>query len=815
MKPSSQPNGAPARADRCFRAAIEAVVLALVCLAPWLLGSVEPAFEGLLYAGVALLLLLWAARAVVAGSLTWRSCPVGACLAALFLYGVLQVVPLPRPVLQRLSPETARLYDELMPAEREVLPGSNPVPAAVLPAGETLSLYPGATRAELTRLLAVFLFFAAVRSNVASPASLRRLAVAATANGAALALFGFLQFLGAPRNTVFWTIPAPDGATVFGPFLCRNHFPFYVNLCVGLGVGLLLSLRRDGDRASLSPLGMLRRPAALWTALALAVMLASVAFCLSRGGLLALAGGGVVCAAFSRLRGQGLGLPGGAVVTAALGLGLVAWLGFAPIQARLATLWQGDASHGRADLWSELTGAAKDFPLFGTGYGTIPQVEVLYRSSPDCRLVEHAHNDYLEALVEGGAVRLLLGVAAVLLVYRAGWLALGRRGGGPVHGLVLGCLFGFTTLVIHSIVDFGIHVPAVVVLAAVVCAHLSALGETSPAPTREKVSPRTRLAGLAAATVAVLLAGTLCAEGWRMTLTQSLRLGASAAQDDKSRLALLEAAARASPERAELQVEAARAHLSRWESEVAGGDAESGRAHLLAALAHCVQARDLCPLTAAAHVRLGAHAGEFEKADPRGDYLRRACRVFPSDPEVFYLAGLMALYDGHAEQAARDWRRSLELSDRFLESILARGQRAFTDEELTARVLPDRPALLHAAAIELYPDSDGPLRRTFFERALALLAEPGRSLSPADLRLRGVLLEGLGEPEKAVAAYEAALLRDPRQAGWRYELARLLRRQGRLEDARRQLLDVLAEQPGHQDGRQMLDTVRRELAERR
>ena len=41
-----------------------------------------------------------------------------------------------------------------------------------------------------------------------------------------------------PKDTVFWTFQT-DGA-VFGPFICRNHFAFYLNLCLGLTTGLFL-----------------------------------------------------------------------------------------------------------------------------------------------------------------------------------------------------------------------------------------------------------------------------------------------------------------------------------------------------------------------------------------------------------------------------------------------------------------------------------------------------------------------------------------------------------------------------------------------
>src|SRR5262249_12821365 len=153
-------------------------------------------------------------------------------------------------------------------------------------------------------------------------------------------------------------------------------------------------------------------------------------------------------------------------------------------------------------------------------------VELHYRRGPS-RLglgEDHAHNEYLEALVEGGVVRLLLSVAAVLFVCRLGWRALRRYRGRSTEGLVLGALLGFTAVVAHSAVDFGLHVPAVVALTAAVAAQVAALGEKRQEPDAAP-SWRGRLVALAVAGAAPALALVLCAEGWRMARTESLRLG--------------------------------------------------------------------------------------------------------------------------------------------------------------------------------------------------------------------------------------------------------------------------------------------------
>jgi len=812
-------------------------VIALVVLAPWPLGSVHPAFEALLYAGVAGSFLLWGARILLEGRLTWRRCPVVVCLAGLFLFGVLQLAPLPHGVLARLSPATVRLCDELLPAERETLPEAD-IPPASLAAGERLSLYPAGTREELVRLLGIFLLFVAVRHNAASPKALGRLAVAATVNGAALVLFAFLQFFSSPHQTMYWGLPVPLGSP-FGPFICRNHFPFYVNVCLGLAVGLLLARRRgsnasadsqereSGAGASWNPLALLHDPASLWITLALALMLAGVAFSLSRGGLVALA---CACGVCLVLRSAGASRPGrwaGTLVSVGLALGLLAWLGTGPLRERLSTFWEGDLlQEGRGEIWADVLPAAKDFPLFGTGYGTFEHVELVYRRSPAHQgwVVEHAHNDYLEALVEGGAVRLLLSVAAVLFVYRLGWRALRRYRGRATGGLVLGALLGFTTVVAHSAVDFGLHIPAIAVVAAVVAAQLAGLGEKRPTPEDAKppapgaLSWGARAVAAAGGGTAVVLALLLCAEGWRMAEAESLRLGARGQVDDEGPR-LLEAATRIAPERADLHREAGQAYLARYDQQVARGAGADERRraireYLWPGLAHYVRARDLCPLSAKLQLRLAAHRDDFGRADARSTYVERAERLLPSDPELHYLAGTLELAGGERERAVRRWRQSLALSDAYQKAIVEQARGVLTDEELLEQVLPERPQQIYAAATQLYPEAEAAGRRPFCEKALRLLCRPGAAQSAIDFHLKAVLHATFDQPEQAAAAYEAALDRAPLETEWRCEFAGLLRRQGRLKEARCQVLAVLADQPDHREGQRLLQAVARDMAER-
>ncbi|HJZ93889.1 MAG TPA: hypothetical protein VKE40_23650, partial [Gemmataceae bacterium] len=269
---------------RWLRAGIEIVVLAMTALSPWAFAAVHPLSLLLLSVGLGVALVLWAVLILVDRRAVVGPCPVLACLIGLVALGYWQLCPLSDAAQAEVAPATAELRAVLIPAEPEGLTGEDAVPRP--PA--TLTMDPGATRRQTIKLLAVAGLFAVVRFGLATPATFRRFALVCTVNGALLSVFALAQRLSCPPDTLYWQFPSQGH--VFGPFVCRNHFPFYVNVCFGLGLGLLLGTPPFRERRSvgemIAELG--RHPAALWLIAALGLMLAATLYSLSRGGAVAL-----------------------------------------------------------------------------------------------------------------------------------------------------------------------------------------------------------------------------------------------------------------------------------------------------------------------------------------------------------------------------------------------------------------------------------------------------------------------------------------------------------------------------------------------
>jgi O-antigen ligase/tetratricopeptide (TPR) repeat protein len=820
------------------------------------MGSEEPVFELVLLSGVAVLSALWGARQLLEGPARWPWCLPTLSLATLVVVGSLQTISLSKTIIRGISPGTAASFDRLLPAERETLRSGEPLAATPLPAGHALSHYPGVTRREVIHLLAVLALFVVTREN-ASIGRLKRLSILALANGSLVSLIGlFLAFYSQGREMIYGLIPV-QGAN-FGPFIYRNHYACYTNLCIGMGLGLFFAA------------GARRAPGAkrIWIGAALVLMIGGLIYCQCRGGILVLVVTGLAVLVWQRTVPGLRSFVGGLAMAAAAAL-LLSVLGFDWGKARLASVWDNSVlNDARFDIWAGVFPRIAGFPLLGAGYGTYPYIDQPTQGRSDYHVMDYAHNDYLEGLLEGGVVRLTLSVWAVVLVLCYAGRAV-RLGSGEQKGLALGGTIAFGTLVIHMAGDYVIHLPAITFLATVLSAHLCALGRSSlptPAPINSRllrgVSMKEsgnqtlgRIVAIASCLGAIAVGGVIALDGWRSYRSHRLLLAGLGVGVGRQRpvpadrIACLEAAVAYSPECARLRALLGDAHLDCYEerreecqteNDVALGVdaflfaasakgssgfaaalvdasrcvaaartraekadricAESAAIHISAALSQHVLARDLCPLMAKPHVRIAANREWFAHADTRATYLGRAHSLVPHDAELWYLGGVQEMADGQPRQAARSWKRSLTVSEDYLQPILAHASLSFSPEQVMDQVLPDNPNQIMAAADLFFPETaDLSRRRPFLEKAVDLLNHPEGSLLARDYALRARLNRSLNLIANAVADYQTALTREPAQSDWRYELAALLVGQGRSTEAQRELQAVLRSDPGHTD----------------
>jgi O-antigen ligase len=141
---------------------------------------------------------------------------------------------------------------------------------------------------------------------------------------------------------------------------------------------------------------------------------------------------------------------------------------------------------GRRAIWRDTWRMAQDFWLAGVGAGAFEKGMLLYQQGSRLFFFNHAHDEYLQILAEGG---LLLAVPAAIAVV-SGVIVIGgrlRTDRTPIFWIRAGAIAGIVAVAVQSIWDTGLRTPANGVLFAIVAAI--ATHEARPSLSRHRLKP--------------------------------------------------------------------------------------------------------------------------------------------------------------------------------------------------------------------------------------------------------------------------------------------------------------------------------------
>jgi O-antigen ligase len=249
-------------------------------------------------------------------------------------------------------------------------------------------------------------------------------AVAAVAAGG-VALSAYAIFARARFGALLYGTIAVPTVSPFGPFVSKNHFAGYVELAALLALGLATGLR-DEARHGHGPLSWIESRRAQWVVIAYAaaaILVLAVPVSLSRGGVVSLAAG---LAAFVALRlwtrkGSFLSTRTLALTAAGTLLAAAATMAVLPQDSRariltLAGITTEQSGSYRLAIWKDTLRLAASSPAVGSGFGAYEDALPRFKTAAGNFRVEHAENDHLEFLAEGGALGTLFsGVDLVVL----------------------------------------------------------------------------------------------------------------------------------------------------------------------------------------------------------------------------------------------------------------------------------------------------------------------------------------------------------------------------------------------------------------
>ena len=127
----------------------------------------------------------------------------------------------------------------------------------------------------------------------------------------------------------------------------------------------------------------------------------------------------------------------------------------------------------RATVWEGVVDMIQDHPLFGTGPGTFATVFTQYQPPGFACRYFMAHNDYLHFTSELGLSFIAIIVWMIIALYKKGFQKL-KNPSRLVRGITVGAMSGITSILVHSIVDFNLHIPANALLFTVLAALVAA-----------------------------------------------------------------------------------------------------------------------------------------------------------------------------------------------------------------------------------------------------------------------------------------------------------------------------------------------------
>lgn len=414
---------------------------ALLCFAPLMRGGrMYPALMIIEILSILLLVIaLWYPQnKKTIPLLAWLFISISIAIPLLYL------IPLPLSVWQQLPGRA--LYVESL----EILQA-----AGVTTHYLTLSVIPSRTLTSLLGLLPVIAIFIATLQ--LPKLYIIRLVYIFLAVATFQASLGLIQYGSGAEWAFWWQIT--DSNNAVGTYPNRDHFSALMELAIPIALGLTAYNFRNKKHDKEHREQRVNQTLVFFT-ISLVLILAGI-FARSRTGvalvMLALLLSSVI---FARHIGGKRALGFGAAITV-IALGIATNIGLIPVLNRFAVDPLEDL---RWEIFAQTWEATKQFFPWGSGPGTFQSVFMAFQPLEVHNFVNHAHNDYLELLLEIGIFGIAL-IMLFLMLYLKGWIQLYKRRNsseawGYFYFIQISAGISLLLLLLHGVTDFNFHTPA-------------------------------------------------------------------------------------------------------------------------------------------------------------------------------------------------------------------------------------------------------------------------------------------------------------------------------------------------------------------
>jgi len=307
-------------------------------------------------------------------------------------------------------------------------------------------------------------------------------------------LLGLVQYGAAEGSPQLFGLSLPGIRAALGTYTNNNHLAGLLEMVLPVAVALMVfSIGRrsrhgmQGWRERIAFIASARgHVAVVYGAIALLVVVA-VVFTRSRAGIAMIIIGILLSTALfaRRIGGDNVYGPTGTVV--ALALGVAVAIGLVPVLDSFSA--EGAINDARWTIFSSTLDGVGVFNPIGSGPGSYPDIFPAFQPPELGRwFINHAHNDYLEWLFEGGvaaAALILLMLALFARQWGRVWI---REEWTRFRFVQVGAGIGILLLLLHSLVDYNLHIPANIVYFA----FLAGIFFAEPGAEAEAVGRRRR-----------------------------------------------------------------------------------------------------------------------------------------------------------------------------------------------------------------------------------------------------------------------------------------------------------------------------------
>lgn len=278
----------------------------------------------------------------------------------------------------------------------------------------------------------------------------RKIALILAIFGFTVAAFALVQGI-APNGKLYWLRVPRLGGWIYGPYVNHNHYAGLMELLVP--IPLIISLSHFVHEKERIAAGV-----------ASAVMVGTIFLSGSRGGMLAiLIELGIFAAILFREK-KGIRIAIGLTAFTVVLIGLLVWLGGKELTNRVGSITtetRGEISGGmRVSIDRDAMRMFRAKPVLGWGLGTFPVVYPQFRSFYTNFFVNEAHNDYAQLLAETGLIGFSTLIWYMVVLYRQVRRKLGKWSTDVSSAVTLACSLGVVGILVHSLVDFNLQIPA-------------------------------------------------------------------------------------------------------------------------------------------------------------------------------------------------------------------------------------------------------------------------------------------------------------------------------------------------------------------